>query len=241
MLQKPEAAELKVVAFDVFGTVVDWHGGIASEVERLLPGVDGSAFALAWRAGYQPAMRAVMDRIASGEGGFTLIDELHLNILEGVLRDFGVTHIDAAGKRELNRAWHRLPAWPDAVAGLTRLKSKYIVCTLSNGNIGLLTEMAKNAGLPWDCVLSAEVFKAYKPDPRTYLGVAAVFDTSPGQVMLAAAHQDDLAAARACGLRSAYIERPHEFGANRPKDVSAHPDNTLHARDIGALADLLGC
>ncbi|RYF59022.1 MAG: DUF1697 domain-containing protein [Comamonadaceae bacterium] len=117
----------------------------------------------------------------------------------------------------------------------------YIVCTLSNGNIGLLTEMAKNAGLPWDCVLSAEVFKAYKPDPRTYLGVAAVFDLSPGQVMLAAAHQDDLTAARACGLRTAYIERRDEFGAARPKDVSPHPDNTLHARDIGALADLLGC
>jgi len=233
--------DLKVIAFDVFGTVVDWHGGIAAEAERLLPGVDGSAFALAWRAGYQPAMRAVMERIAAGEGGFTLLDELHLSILEGVLRDFGLTRLDAAQKRELNRAWHRLPAWPDAVAGLARLKSKYIVCTLSNGNIGLLTEMAKNAGLPWDCVLSAEVFKAYKPDPRTYLGVAAVFDTIPGQVMLAAAHHDDLAAARACGLRTAYVERVHEFGPTRPKDVSPQPGNDLHARDIGALADLLGC
>ncbi|MGJ7491692.1 haloacid dehalogenase type II [Variovorax sp. ZT4R33] len=233
--------DLKVIAFDVFGTVVDWHGGIAAEAERLLPGIDGSAFALAWRAGYQPAMRAVMARIAAGEGGFTLLDELHLSILDGVLRNFGVAPLDATQKRELNRAWHRLPAWPDAVAGLMRLKSKYIVCSLSNGNIGLLTEMAKHAGLPWDCVLSAEVFKAYKPDPRTYLGVAAVFDATPGQVMLAAAHHDDLAAARACGLRTAYIERPEEFGAAHPKDVSPHPDNTLHARDIGALADLLGC
>lgn len=233
--------DLKVIAFDVFGTVVDWHGGIAAEVERMLPGVDGSAFALAWRAGYQPAMRAVMDRIAAGEGGFTLIDELHLNILEGVLRDFGVTRLDAAHKRELNRAWHRLPAWPDAAAGLARLKSKYIVCTLSNGNIGLLTEMAKHAGLPWDCVLSAEVFKAYKPDPRTYLGVAGVFDIAPRQVMLAAAHHDDLAAARACGLRTGYIERPNEFGAARPKDVSPQAGNDLHVADIGALADRLGC
>lgn len=233
--------ELKVIAFDVFGTVVDWHGGIAAEVERLLPGVDGSAFALAWRAGYQPAMRAVMDRISAGEGGFTLLDELHLSILEGVLRDVGVTQLDAAQKRELNRAWHRLPAWPDAVDGLARLKSKYIVCTLSNGNIGLLTEMAKNAGLPWDCVLSAEVFKAYKPDPRTYLGVAGVFDIAPRQVMLAAAHHDDLAAARACGLRTAYIERPNEFGATQPKDVSPQAGNDLHVSDIGALADRLGC
>jgi 2-haloacid dehalogenase len=236
-----DPGELKVIAFDVFGTVVDWYSGIAAEAERLLPGVDGSAFALAWRAGYQPAMKSVMERLAAGEGGFTLLDELHVGILEGVLRDFGMSELDPARKRELNRAWHRLPAWPDAVEGLARLKRKYIVCTLSNGNIGLLTEMAKNAGLPWDCVLSAEVFKAYKPDPRTYLGVAAVFDVPPSQVMLAAAHHDDLAAARTCGLRTGYIERPMEFGPQRPKDVSPRADNTLHARDIGALADLLGC
>ena len=235
------ADDLKVIAFDVFGTVVDWYGGIAAEVERALPGIEGGAFALAWRAGYQPAMRSVMARIAAGEGGFTLIDELHLGILEGVLRDFGVTHLDPAQKRELNRAWHRLPAWPDAVEGLARLKTRYTICTLSNGNIGLLTDMAKHAGLPWDCILSAEVFKAYKPDPRTYLGVAAVFDVSPGQVMLAAAHHDDLAAARGCGLKTGYIERPFEFGPAQPKDVSPRPGNVLHARDIGALADLLGC
>ncbi|MDR6856470.1 haloacid dehalogenase type II [Variovorax guangxiensis] len=236
-----DPAELKVIAFDVFGTVVDWYSGIAAEAERIVPGVDGSAFALAWRAGYQPAMKSVMERLAAGEGGFTLLDELHMGILEGVLRAFGIDELDAARKRELNKAWHRLPAWPDAVEGLARLKRKYIICTLSNGNIGLLTEMAKNAGLPWDCVLSAEVFKAYKPDPRTYLGVAAVFDVAPSQVMLAAAHHDDLAAARTCGLRTGYIERPMEFGPERPKDVSPRADNTLHARDIGALADLLGC
>lgn len=236
-----EGSELKVIAFDVFGTVVDWYSGIAAEAERLLPGVDGGAFALAWRAGYQPAMQGVMERLAAGEGGFTLLDELHMGILGDVLREFGAADLDADRKRELNKAWHRLPAWPDAVEGLARLKRKYTICTLSNGNIGLLTEMAKRAGLPWDCVLSAEVFKAYKPDPRTYIGVAAVFDVTPGQVMLAAAHHDDLAAARACGLRTGYIERPLEFGPGRPKDVSPRPDNTLHARDIGALADLLGC
>ena len=233
--------DLKVIAFDVFGTVVDWHGGIAAEVERALPGVDGSAFALAWRAGYQPAMKSVMARLAAGEGGFTLIDELHRGILDHVLRDFGVRHLDAAQKRDLNKAWHRLPPWPDSVEGLARLKRRYTICTLSNGNIGLLADMAKNAGLPWDCILSAEVFKAYKPDPRTYLGVATVFDVAPGQVMLAAAHHDDLAAARLCGLQTGYIERPLEFGAGKPKDVSPQAGNTLHARDIGALADLLGC
>ncbi|MDN4587092.1 haloacid dehalogenase type II [Xenophilus aerolatus] len=237
-----DPASLKVIAFDVFGTVVDWHGGIAAEVERALPGVDGSAFALAWRAGYQPAMRSVMARIASGEGGFTLLDELHRGILDGVLRDFGVDgRLDAAALHHLNTAWHRLPPWPDAVEGLTRLKRKYTICTLSNGNLGLLTEMAKRGGLPWDCILSAEVFKAYKPDPRTYLGVATVFDVAPSEVMLAAAHHDDLAAARVCGLATGYIERPLEFGAAEPKDVSPRAENTLHVRDIVALAERLGC
>lgn len=236
-----DADDLKVIAFDVFGTVVDWHSGIAAEAERLLPGVDGSALALAWRAGYEPAMKSVMARIAVGEGGFTLLDELHLSILGPVLRDFGFESLDTGTRRELNRAWHRLPAWPDTVEGLTRLKTKYTICSLSNGNLGLLTDMAKNAGLPWDCVLSAEVFKAYKPDPRTYLGVAGVFDVSPGQVMLAAAHHDDLAAARACGLKTGYIERPAEFGAAQLKDVSPVAGNTLHVRDINALADRLGC
>ena len=240
--QQSDAIELKVIAFDIFGTVVDWHGGIRAEVERMLPGVDGSAFALAWRAGYQPAMRAVMERLAAGEGGFTLVDELHLHILDEVLRDFGLEDtLDREAKRELNTAWHRLPAWPDAVDGLTRLKARYTICTLSNGNIGLLTEMAKRAGLPWDCILSAEVFKAYKPDPRVYLGAAGVFAVPPSQLMLVAAHQDDLAAARACGLRTAYIERPHELGAGHPKDVSLDPANTFHARSITALADQLGC
>lgn len=241
MTSQFDAADLKVIAFDVFGTVVDWHGGIAAEAESAIPGIDGSAFALAWRAGYHPAMAQVMERMSTGDGGFTLLDELHRGILDSVLRDFGVTQLDSAAKRALNRAWHRLPAWPDTVAGLMRLKARYMICPLSNGNIGLLTGMAKRAGLPWDCVLSAEVFKAYKPDPRTYLGVATIFDVSPSQVMLAAAHEDDLEAARNCGLRTAYIERPLEFGADRPKDVSPQPGNTLHATDIGALADLLGC
>ena len=137
--------------------------------------------------------------------------------------------------------WHRLDAWPDSVAGLLRLKSKYTICSLSNGNLGLLTNMAKRAGLPWDCVLSAEVFRAYKPDPATYLGVANVFDLAPHEVMLCAAHHDDLAAARDCGLQTAYIERPLEFGASQPKDVSPVAGNDWHARDMLDLARLLGC
>jgi 2-haloacid dehalogenase len=162
-------------------------------------------------------------------------------ILDELLVRFGISHLGEAQKRHLNRVWHRLAPWPDSVEGITRLKEKHIVCTLSNGNIGLLTDMAKRAGLPWDCILSAEVFRAYKPDPATYLGVAATFDAAPGEVMLVAAHHDDLAAARACGLQTAYIERPLEFGAATPKDVSARPQNTLHCASITALADALGC
>ena len=231
------APTVQVLAFDVFGTVVDWHGGIRREVGTLLPDVDADAFTLAWRAGYYPAMR----RVQSGELGWTLIDDLHRLILDQVLGQFGVAHLSEGQKRHLNKAWHRLDPWPDVVQGLARLKSRYMLCTLSNGNLGLLADMAKHAGLPWDCILSAEVFRAYKPDPATYLGVARVFDVLPDEVMLVAAHQDDLAAARACGLRTAYIERAAEFGQSRPKDVSPCADNDLHARDFLDLATLLSC
>ena len=230
-------ANTQVLAFDIFGTVVDWHGSIVREVQSLYPLVDANAFALAWRAGYQPAMA----RVRSGELGWTRIDELHRLILDDLLPRFGLTHLSEAERLHLNRVWHRLDAWPDSVAGLLRLKKKFTICSLSNGNMGLLTNMAKRAGLPWDCVLSAEVFRAYKPDPATYLGVAQTFDLQPHQVMLCAAHHDDLEGARVCGLCTAYIERPLEFGASQPKDVSPQAGNDLHVRDIHALADLLGC
>jgi 2-haloacid dehalogenase len=227
----------RILAFDIFGTVVDWHGSIAREVGALYPEVDADAFALAWRAGYQPAMQ----RVRSGGLGWTRIDELHRLILDDILPRFDLEHLSEQERQHLNRVWHRLEAWPDAVEGLTRLKKRFTICTLSNGNIGLLADMAKRAGLPWDCILSAEVFRAYKPDPATYLGVATTFDAEPGEVMLVAAHQDDLAAARACGLATAHIERPLEFGAAHVKDVSPDPANTFHARDLLDLADQLGC
>jgi 2-haloacid dehalogenase len=232
-----EAAGVKVLAFDVFGTVVDWYTGVADEIDSMDLGVDGRDFALAWRNGYVPAMSKVM----SGELGWTLLDDLHRMILDDLLRRFGIDGVDEATKRHLNKIWHRLDPWPDSVEGITRLKSKYIVCSLSNGNIGLLTNMAKRAGLPWDCILSAEVFKKYKPDPAVYLGVAKIFDLAPEEVMMVAAHQDDLDAARKHGLKTAYIERPFEFGPGSPKDISPHPDNTFHATSIAALADCLGC
>lgn len=228
---------LKVLAFDVFGTVVDWHGSVAREADRLNLGVSGNEFALAWRKGYGPAMQRVM----SGELGWTLLDDLHRLILNEIFVQFGVKTLTEQQKRHFNKVWHRLDAWPDSVEGLTRLKSRYMICTLSNGNLGLLANMAKNAGLPWDCILSAEVFKKYKPHPETYLGVVKVFDTAPEEVMLVAAHHDDLAAARSCGLKTAYIERPMEYGSSKRKDVSPNPENTLHAESIVHLATLLEC
>ena len=229
-------ADVEVLAFDVLGTVVDWHGSIAREVERDFPGIDGDAFARAWRAGYKPAMARVM----RGEQGWTLIDDLHRGILDEILPRFGLAHLDEARRAHLNRVWHRLDPWSDVAEGLARLRRRRLVCTLSNGNLGLLARLSHHGGLAWDCVLSAEVFRAYKPDPATYLGVARVFDVAPQRVMLVAAHHDDLAAARACGLRTAYIERPLEFGATQPKDVSPREGNDLHCRDLHALADLLG-
>lgn len=227
----------RVLAFDVFGTVVDWYGSVAREVDALQLGVDGGNFALAWRAGYAPAMQ----RVARGELGWTKLDDLHRTILDELLERFGVTQLDEAGKRQLNRVWHRLDAWPDSVPGLTRLKQRFTLCTLSNGNIGLLADMAKHAGLPWDCILSAEIFRRYKPDPATYLGVSEVFDVAPSEVLMVAAHDHDLTAAAQLGLATAYIDRPREYGMQRALPEPKLPPNALRADDLVALAELLGC
>lgn len=232
-----EMESVKVLAFDVFGTVVDWHSALVREIEAMSLDVDSNEFALAWRAGYRPAM----DRVTSGELGWMKIDALHRIILDELLDQFEVRGLSDAQKAYLNKAWHRLDAWPEVIGAMNLLKEKFILTTLSNGNISLLTNMAKFAGLPWDCILSAETFKHYKPEPETYLGVAELFDVSPGQVMMVAAHHDDLAGARACGLKTAYIERPDEFGPSVAKDVSPKHENTLHCTDLSDLADQLNC
>jgi 2-haloacid dehalogenase len=233
------AADASVLAFDVFGTVVDWRGSIAREVDALALGVDGATFADAWRAGYQPAMQ----RVRSGELGWTRIDDLHRLILDEIVERFGIAdRLDEAARAELNCVWHRLDPWPDAVEGIARLKRRYTVVTLSNGNLSLLTAMAKRAGLGWDCILSAEVFRHYKPDPRTYLGVCDVFAIPPAAMMLCAAHPDDLRAAAACGCRTAYVHRPLEFGPHRqdrPHPAAGSFD--VSAADMIDLARLLGC
>ena len=236
-MQKFSPDNIRLLAFDVFGTVADWHGSIVREVERLELGIDASAFALAWREGYAPAMQRVM----SIEHGWTRLDDLHRGILDEILPRFNLEQMSEADRQALNLVWHRLDPWPDSVAGLTRLKPRFTICTLSNGNIALLSNMAKRAGLPWDCILSAELFRKYKPHPDTYLGVATTFALAPAEVMLVAAHNNDLEAARNCGLKTAYIERPLEFGADAIKDVSPRPANDMHAQTFEHLADLLEC
>lgn len=225
----------KVLAFDVFGTVVDWHGSISREAESLIPGIDGDTFASAWRAGYKPAMADVR----SGKLGWTKIDDLHRLILDRILVDFDID-LSEEKRRHLNLAWHRLDAWPDTVAGMTRLKSRFMLTTLSNGNLGLLANMAKNAGLPWDLLLSAEVFRHYKPDPETYLGVAEIFDIQPSEVMLVAAHEDDLDAAKACGLQTAFVERPLEYGLGKAAAKGDLTRFTYASTDLNDLARQMG-
>jgi len=230
----------QALAFDVFGTVVDWRGSIIREGEafgreRGLK-VDWAGLADAWRAGYQPAMA----RVRSGELPWTRIDDLHRMILESLLPRFGLSALSEADRVHLNRVWHRLHPWPDTVEGLSRLKRRHVIVTLSNGNVSLLTAMAKRAGLPWDCIFSAETFHHYKPDPETYLGVASLLDLAPSEVMMVAAHKDDLRSARRCGLRTAFVRRPLEFGPGSNPDLAPEAGLDVVADDFLDLARQLG-
>jgi 2-haloacid dehalogenase len=234
MASRPPA--VKALVFDVFGTVVDWRGSIIREGmalgRRKKLKVDWPAFADAWRAGYRPAMA----RVRSGELPWTKIDDLHRMILDDLLKRFRLGRISEEEVDHLNRVWHRLKPWPDARAGLAKLKRKHVIATLSNGNVALLTNMAKHAKLPWDCILSAEVMRHYKPDPETYLGAAGLLGVKPGELMMVAAHKDDLHAARACGLKTAFVPRPREYGPQVNPDVSREPAFEVHARDFNDLA-----
>lgn len=233
----------RALAFDVFGTVVDWRTSIARESAGFLArigrdDVDGAAFADAWRARYRPAMAAV----TRGERDFVPLDVLHREMLESALDAFGQD--PATLPEELladwTRAWHRLHPWPDAVAGLTRLKARFPIVTLSNGNVALMLSMARRAGLPWDAILGAEVTRAYKPDPAAYLRTAALLDIAPGELCLVAAHHSDLAAARGCGLATAYVARPMEYGGAPAPDSDQAQAWDWQAGDMGELADALG-
>lgn len=236
---RPRRPEVRALLFDVFGTVVDWRGSIIRDGRRLgrrrKLRVDWAAFADAWRAGYRPAMA----RVRSGDLPWTTIDALHRMVLDELLLQFGIHGLAEAEIDDLNRAWHRLRPWPDARRGLARLKRAYSIATLSNGNVALLVDMARHARLPWDCVLSAELFRHYKPDPETYLGAARLLGLAPAQVMLVAAHKDDLFAAKSCGLRAAFVRRPLEFGPQARVDLKAEPAFDCNADDFLDLADQL--
>ena len=232
---------VRALTFDIFGTVVDWRTSILREGQLLqqrlaLPAQDWAAFADAWRAGYQPAMHEVR----SGALPWTDIDGLHRRILDRLLAARGIElHEDDAA--DFNRVWHRLIPWPDSVPGLYRLKQRYTITSLSNGNVALLVNMAKHAGLPWDTVLSAELFQHYKPDAEAYLGAAAMLGLQPHEVMMVAAHKNDLRAAQAAGLRAAFVQRPLEYGDPAKKDLKPEKDFDVNAQDFNDLATKLGC
>jgi 2-haloacid dehalogenase len=235
----PRIAAARALVFDVFGTVVDWRTSVVQEVEALARRkgltIDGARFADAWRAGYGPSM----NRVRTGELPWTRLDRLHRMILDRILVDFGITGLSQAETDALNRAWHRLRPWPDAVAGLTRLKKRFIIAPLSNGNISLMTNLAKHAGLPWDCILGAELVRRYKPDREVYQSAADFLDLPPGEVMMVAAHSGDLRAAREVGLLTAFVSRPLEFGPTGKAEVKANATVDISAADFNDLASRL--
>jgi len=233
-------ASVKALVFDTFGTVVDWRTSVTLEVEKLAKKkgltVDGAKFADAWRAGYRPSM----DRVRTGELPWTKLDRLHRMTLDKILIDFGITGLSETETDALNRAWHRLRPWPDAVAGLSRLKKRFIIAPLSNGNISLMTNMAKHSGLPWDCILGAELARHYKPDREVYQSAADILDLMPAEVMMVAAHLGDLRAAKNVGLKTAFVTRPLEYGPNGKPDLQADSTVDISAKDFNDLASQMG-
>ncbi len=229
---------LKALAFDVFGTVVDWRSGVIRAGEELSrkkgPPVDWPAFPDACRGRYAPSM----DRVRRGELPWTNLDALHRASLEELLEEFGGEGLSEKEIDHLNKVWHRLDPWPDSIAGLARLKERYVISTFSNGNVALLTDMAKRAGLPWDLILSAELVQHYKPDPETYLMAPNLLALHPDEVMLVAAHPSDLRAAQSHGLRAAYVLRPLEWGPGGEAEP-ADPSFDLVVDDLVELAEKL--
>lgn len=233
---------VEALVFDMFGTVVDWRSSVAAEVavhlRGYVPDLDAHEFADRWRAKYQPSM----EQVRSGGREFVRLDVLHRENLETVLAEVGVDPASIPDEvlEAANLAWHRLDPWPDAVPGLSRLRSRFVIAPLSNANIRLALDVAKRAGLPWDAILGAEVARAYKPDPAAYLRTAEVLGLAPHQVGMVAAHNSDLAAAQALGLRTAFIRRPTEHGPAQTTDLEAEGDWDVIAEDLEDLASQLG-
>ena len=237
-----DISKVKALVFDVFGTVVDWRSSLIADFTEWSRkrgiNVDWTALVDGWRAVYAASMDEVRKH---PERGYVILDTLHRQSLEKLVEQLGISGLDDADLHYLTMGWHRLHPWPDSVSGLTRLKTKYIIGTLSNGNVALLTEMAKFAGLPWDLILSAELFEHYKPDPETYLGAARLLCLDPAQVMMVAAHNHDLKAAQKLGLKTAFVARPTEYGPLQKYDLEAKGDWDVIAKDFDELATRMGC
>ncbi len=236
-----DPGDIKALTFDVFGTVVDWRTSIAREVRDVgrSRGIeaDWDAFADDWRRLYQPSMAAVVE----GRRPWAKLDVLHRESLETVLATFGVAGLSDDEKEHLNRAWHRLDAWPDAVPGLTRLKRRYVLATLSNGNVAMMVNIAKRAGLPWDTILGAEPARHYKADTECYLITADYLGLEPSQILMVAAHNPDLIRAAKLGFRTAFVPRPTEHGSGQSTNLGPEQDYDVVARDFTDLAAKLGC
>lgn len=232
---------VKALLFDTFGTIVDWRGSIARTGERLarqkgIDHVDWDAFARAWRAGYKPGMA----RVQSGERSWVSVDVIHRERLDDILDAFGIGHFfDETERADFNLVWHRLDPWPDSVPGLLQLKPTHLISPLSNGSLILLSSMAKRAGIPWDFIFSSNTFNAYKPDAAVYLGAIRLLDLKPEEVMMVAAHNDDLAAARSHGMRTAYINRPYEYGVDQKADFEATENWDIITDTVSGVADAL--
>jgi 2-haloacid dehalogenase len=231
---------VRALFFDVFGTLVDWRNGIARDTETVLKplgcALDWLAFADAWRDEYQPAM----EEVRAGRLPFCKLDVLHRRNLEHILPRFGVKELDEATLKRLNMAWHRLDAWSDVTPGLLRLKPSLLLAPVSNGNISLMVDLARRNDFPWDAILGAEVAGDYKPKPRVYLAAAEAFDLAAADCMMVAAHSSDLAAAAACGLRTAHVARPNEKGPGRGESVPSVPVD-IAAAGLEDLASRIGC
>jgi 2-haloacid dehalogenase len=235
-------SDVKALVFDVFGTVVDWRSSLIADFTKweATRGITADWIALvdAWRGVYMASMDEVRQH---PERGYVILDALHRRSLEKLVVQFNITGLTEADLDYLTRGWHRLHPWPDSVSGLTRLKTRFIIGPLSNGNVALLTNMAKHAGLPWDLVLSAELFEHYKPDREVYLGAARLLGLKPEQVMMVAAHNNDLEAAKRLGLKTAFVARPTEYGPLQVRDFKAEGDWDVVAGDFNEIADRMGC
>ncbi|MEM9678092.1 MAG: haloacid dehalogenase type II [Pseudomonadota bacterium] len=229
----------KAFIFDVFGTLVDWRSSVARDVEQCFKGsgleVDAAAFADHWRGCYQPAM----ERIRSGGRGYVPLDDLHRENLDETLQTFGLAKaLDDSQKAELNRVWERLDPWPDVVEGLTKLKAYAIIAPCSNGSIALMTRLAKYGGLPWDCILGADLAQNYKPEPQVYHACCTALRLQPVEVMMVACHNNDLTAARAAGLQTGFIPRVTEHGPRQTIDLEPEDDWDRVANSVSSLIKL---